>query len=96
MGPTLYYPSFIQHQNLVGALDGAQARGHHKRSATAHDRVQGLLDEIFRLHVNARGRVIENEDTGVQQQCTRYSHALLLTARERYAAFSNPGIITIR
>src|SRR3989440_7429292 len=95
MGSTLNNAPFLQHQDLVGVLNRAQAGSDHKRGAALHDRIQGLLNEILRFHVNARSRVIEYENTRVEQQGACYRNSLFLTARERHAAFSNPGIIPI-
>src|SRR5947209_10708968 len=96
MGSTLYNAPFLQHQYLIGVLDGAQARSDHKCRAALHDCIQGLLNEILCLHVNARSRVIEYEYVGVEQQCTCYRDSLFLTTRERHAAFSDPRVVPIR
>src|SRR6266699_249322 len=76
-------------------FDRAQARGNHKGSASMHNRVQGLLNEILGLHIDTGGGVIENEDARIEQERTCDSDALLLAAREGDAALSHPCVVPI-
>ncbi len=55
-----------------------------------------LLDQVFSFHIDAGSRVIENEDSGIEQQRARDGDTLLLPAGERDAALADPGIVAIR
>jgi len=40
------------------------------RSATLASVIEGLLDDLFRLGVERRGGLVEQEDLGVADECT--------------------------
>ena len=51
-------------------LDGREAMSNDDRSATLASVIEGLLDDLFRLGVERRGGLVEQEDLGVADECT--------------------------
>ncbi len=84
-----------EHQDLVGALDRAQARGDDEGGAPAHHGVERLLDQILGLHIHAGGGVVEDQDARVEQEGAGDGDALLLAAGERDAALADPGVVAV-
>ena len=85
-----------QHQNQVGVPQGVQAVGDHHRRSSHHQRPQRALDEEFRLHVHARGGVVEDQQSRVAHKGAGNGDALPLAARQRHAALADPGVVAMR
>src|ERR1044071_3796591 len=85
----------LDDKDLVGAADGRQPVGDNERRAAFSQIVQSFLDQRFRFAVKARGRLVENEDPRVSEQCSRDSDALTLAAGKLYAAFADDRVIAI-
>src|ERR1051326_2047485 len=56
-----------QHQELIGASDGAQAMGDDEAGAGGPKTLEGLLDEAFGGGVHAGGGLVEDKDGRVFQ-----------------------------
>src|SRR5439155_27223793 len=67
----------------VRLLDGRDAVGDEDRRPLVEEVPQAIEDLALGLRVDARERVIEDEDTRRRREHAGERHALLLTARER-------------
>ena len=54
--------SIFHNENLVGLLDGGQAVGNRDDRLAARKLRNGLLDEVLVFGVDARGRLIEDDN----------------------------------
>ena len=48
------------------------------------------------LHVQRRGRFVEDQDRRIGQERARHRHALTLAARELHAALADFGVVALR
>jgi hypothetical protein len=78
----------VDEQDLVGALDRRDAVGDHDRRPVAHQPVERLLDQVVGPGVDARGRLVQDQDARVDQDRARDRDALALPAREAGAALA--------
>src|ERR1700693_5832883 len=90
-----YDPAGVQHGDLVSIAYSGHAMRDENRGAVLHDFAKMVEDFIFGVSIHARQRVVQNQDAGVSDDCPSDSRPLLLSARERYAAFSNHGEIAL-
>lgn len=65
-------------KDLVRAADGGQAVRHDEAGAPCQHRLDGVLDELFRLGVDAAGSLVQNEDARVGEDHAGEAHKLLL------------------
>src|SRR5215212_4617106 len=87
--------ALVQNNNFVGVYYGTNALCDHKGCASPHESIECFLDLRLRIEVNTRGRVIQDENTRVEEQGAGNSNALLLSAGERGTAFPNMCVIAI-
>src|SRR6266498_479676 len=88
-------PAFIEHQNLVGVEYRADALGNHKAGAAMHQVVERLLNIVLSHQVHAAGRVVEDQQARVEQECTGDCNALFLAARKCGAALADRGVVPL-
>ena len=69
--------SVIHDENLVGLLDGGQAVGNRDDRLAARKLRNGLLDEVLVFGVDARGRLIEDDNGRVLEDGPRDGRALI-------------------
>ena len=62
MGAPLDDAALVEHEDLVGGLDGRQAVGDHERRAPGQRLGQRLLDEQLGLGVEVGGGLVEDDD----------------------------------
>ena len=55
----LDYFAVLQHDDLVGMLDGRQSVRHHQHRSDGFHLLQGFLDEYFGLGIDVCGRLVE-------------------------------------
>ena len=87
--------ALVEHQNLVGAFQGEEPLGNDKGGAPLHERVQRLLNEVFRFGVHTAGGIVQNEDARVGQQGAGDGHPLLLPAAQGYAALADHRLVPV-
>ena len=87
--------ALVHHHDLVGERDGAGPVGDDEGGAPVGDLLQGAADLELRLHVDARGGVVEDEDARVHDQRPRDGDALALAAAEREAAFADDRVVAL-
>ena len=68
----------LKHQDQVCVSDYGQAMGDDESCAPLDDRIQGAADKVFRPGIDTGGRIIQNEDAGIDEQSTGDSQTLLL------------------
>ncbi len=68
----------------------------HDRGASLHQPLHRLLNQCFGFGIEARRRLIEDQDRRVGQKCARQRHALPLAARQLDAAFADQRAVTFR
>ena len=61
----------------------------------AAQRVQAVLDQRLALAVEARGRLVEDEDARVGEDRARDRDALALAARELHAALADDRVVAL-
>ena len=69
--------SIFHNENLVGLLDGGQAVGNRDDRLAARKLRNGLLDEVLVFGVDARGRLIEDDNGCVFENRPRDGRALI-------------------
>ena len=85
----------FQHQNLIGAANRRQPVGDDEGRPPGAQRPQAVLDERFALAVEARRRLVEDEDAGIRQDGARDRDALPLAAREPDAALADDRVVLL-
>ena len=80
MGPFFHDLPFIQNQNAIGALNGAEPVRHDERGAVDHQALQRLLHQPFGLRIQSRGGLVEQENSRILQNGSRNGDTLALTA----------------
>ena len=78
--------ALVHHDDLVGALNGAEAVGDHDRGAAFDHAGQRVAHAEFGFGVDARGGFVEDEDLGIVRQRSGERDELLLAGRQRAAA----------
>ena len=68
----------------------------HDDRAAPHQPVQCLDDEVLRLRVQRRGRLVQYEDGAVADDGPRNGNSLSLTAGQGIAVLSHQGIVATR
>jgi hypothetical protein len=72
--------AMLDDEDLAGVPDGGDAVGDQNGGAPAHDIFEALENALFGEGVDARERVIEDQDLGIAQDGARNGDALLLAA----------------
>src|SRR5581483_4498510 len=88
--------ALVQHDNLVHALNGRKPVRDDDRGATRHHALDGLLDQLLGFGVNARSRLVEDQDVRIKSERAGERDQLLLADRKSRAAFAHFRRVTIR
>ena len=67
----------FNHENLIGLLDGRQPVGNRDDRLAARELGDGLLDEVLVFGVDARGRLIEDDNGRVLEDGPRDGRTLI-------------------
>ena len=60
-------PPMIEHDDLVGIDNRAQAVGDHETRASFHQAIQGVLNDFFGGRIDAAGGFVQDQDAWVGQ-----------------------------
>ena len=60
--------SLLEAKEKAHVLDGRQPVGDRDRGPARHQHAQGVANDQFGLGVDARRRLVQNQDTGVERQ----------------------------
>ena len=96
VGTTLYKPSFVHHDNLMGVADGLQMVSNDQNSAVADKGRHGLLYLVLIDGIDVARYFVQKEDGSVFEERTGDGKALLLSARKPQAILSDLRFVTIR
>src|SRR5258708_23965858 len=93
----LVFPLFnngtiLNHKDLVGLADGAQAVGNDEGGPSPQQAPQTLLDKGLTFGIEIRGCLIQNQNPRIRQYGAGNGNALPLPPRKFDTALSNQGI----
>jgi len=91
----LYHHTVLDDDDFVCIAQGAQTMGDRDDRAARHQSFQGLDDQMLRLGIQGRRRLVENEDRVVPDQRTSDPNALALTAGECRTAVAHQAGIAV-
>ena len=86
----------FEHDDLVGPLHRGHAMRDDHRRAPCDKLLHPGENPLLGVGVHVRERVVENQDRRLARQRSRDRYALLLAARERYAALADHGLQAVR
>ena len=86
----------LEHQDLIGARDGAQPVCNHEGGAAGAQTAQSFLDEVLTFRIQRRGRFVENQHPRIAQNGTGDRHPLTLAAGQLHAAFADDRVVLLR
>src|SRR6476661_1643310 len=75
--------TFVEHNDFIGFLDGAQAVGNDEGGTALHQLFDGLLDKFLGFGVDRRGGLVEHDDAGLVHHSPHEADKLALAHRER-------------
>lgn len=81
--------------DLISILDRAETVSNGDSRATNGCPVQRFLNYSLASAVEGRGRLIEQQDRPVPNNCACQSDALSLSTTQKHASFANDGIVSI-
>ena len=87
---------FVNNYNLVGIADGREPMRNRKGRSALAEAFKCCGDPRLGRGVESAGCLIEDEYRRIFKEYSCNGYALLLSAGQRYAAFADDGIITIR
>ncbi len=89
-------PPFVEDQDPVGILDGAQTMCDHDRGAPGQQAVQGFADHHLGSRIHAGGGFVQNQKARIVRQGAGETHELPLAHRKSRAALADGGIESLR
>lgn len=84
--------ALVKHVDDVGLLDRAETVGHSNGGPTTSGGVQGGLNNLFRLGVQGRGGLVQQQDLGITQESAGDGDTLLLAARQHASLATDDGV----
>ena len=85
----------LHDQHLIGALDGREPMRDHERGLPVHHVLERLLDTVFRLHVHAGRRIVQDQDARLDEDGAGQRHPLALTAGEHRATVADLSLVAV-
>ena len=92
MGALLAQASFVEDENAVGILDGAQAVRDDNRGASGEQPVQGFANHHFGFCIDAGGGFVEDQEVRIMRQGAGEAHELALADGKRGAALGDQRV----
>src|SRR5579884_1937204 len=84
--------TFLQHEDLVGMLNGRQPMSNDNGRATAHRTIQCRLDLGFGNIVQRSGRFVEQQDTRIAHDGASDGDALALSGGKLHTSLADQRI----
>src|SRR5579863_7611863 len=85
----------FDHQDLIGAANGGQTVRNDESGASLHEIRQSLLDQSFRLGIQAGGSLVKNQDARLSENRPGNRNALALSSGEFDATFTDDGLVFV-
>ena len=85
----------LEHQDLIGAPNRREPVRDHERRPPLPQRLQAVLDQRLALAVEARRRLVEDQDPRVGQDRARDRHPLALAAGQPHAALADDRVVPL-
>src|SRR5918997_2411957 len=95
MASVFDYPAVLQNQDEVRVGHGVEVVGNDQGRLSGHEAIQGFLDLRLVFDVEARHRLVQDQDTGVPDDSPRDSDPLSLAAGEGVAPLADDGLVSI-
>ena len=96
MGALLAYLSGFKHIDMIGLFDRAQAMGHDERGFIAQEVAQRGVQAVFRLRVQGRGGLVEDDNGRLAEHHARDRQPLPLPARQPDALAAHDAFQFVR
>mmetsp|Transcript_14382 Transcript_14382/g.36421 ORF Transcript_14382/g.36421 Transcript_14382/m.36421 type:complete len:272 (+) Transcript_14382:908-1723(+) len=90
------HAAVVQHDDLLGVLDGGEAMRDHHCGALDREGVERRLHGAFGDAVQSRGSFVEEHERRVLEQAAGDGHPLLFAAGQLEAAFADHGVEAFR
>ena len=87
--------SALEHHDPIGIPYGAEAMRNDEGGSPLHEMIERFLDEMLALGIQGAGGLIEDEESGVLEQGSSNGNALLLSARQSDASFTDRGLVPL-
>ena len=88
-------PAVLEHDDQVGAADGREPVRDDERGAAGEQARERLLDHGLAGDVDARGRLVEDQQARVGEQRAGERDQLALADRERRAALGDRCLVAV-
>src|ERR687897_2833307 len=85
--------SMLEDENLIGAADRGQPVRDHERRPSMAQAAEAVLNHRLALAVEAGGRLVEDQDGRVSEDCARDGDALTLAAGQLHTALPHDGVV---
>src|SRR5215211_680841 len=95
MASVFDYPAVLQNQDEVRASHGVEIVGNDQGRLSGHEAIQGFLDLRLALDVEARHRLVQDQDGDVPDNGPRDSDPLSLAAGEGIAPLAEDGVVSV-
>ena len=83
----------LNDQDLIGRPNGRKAVSDDQGRAAAHQLTQPVLDEGLGFRIEARGGLVENQDSGIGQDRSGDRYTLALAAGQSYPALADDRFV---
>src|SRR5918995_5562594 len=95
MASVFDYPAILQNQDEVRAGHGVEIVGNDQGRLPGHEAIQGFLDLRLALDVEARHRLVQDQDGGIADECPGDGYPLALPSGEGVAPLADDGLVPI-
>ena len=85
----LCHATVVEHEQLVGVTECGQTVRNGKGRTSLGGATDGILDLLFGLGIECRGRLVQNENARIVNERTGNRNSLALTARQRISLLAN-------
>src|SRR5688572_11905505 len=87
--------AFFKDQNLIGMTHRRESLGDNKGGPPFAEPANRLLDQVFGAGVDARGRIVQDQNAGVHEERAGDGDALSLAAAEGNTAFADDRVVAV-
>src|SRR5215203_4658235 len=95
MASVFDYPAVLKHQDEVRASHGVEVVGNDQGCLPGHETFQSFLDLRLALDVEARHRLVQDQDGGIPDDGPGDGYPLALPSGEGVAPLADDGLVSI-